>query len=176
MGIRKKIGILLILIGFGIPVVLYFFQDDGVLWTIKTHKQIQRNLSNDEIKALNEISTIKKQLETLMPSYMKEITTNIKETDWMWEQLPNEKTGKSVVENISFEDFVQKALTYERKLIDAIKRSYAINKFEHEAWHIDARKQIEIPFRQFVGFGVFLVLTGLGFLIFSRFSNKEVSR
>ena len=48
----RKIGIYLILIGFGVPLVLYFFQDDGVIFDIRVRKFIVKKLTSSDIKIL----------------------------------------------------------------------------------------------------------------------------
>jgi hypothetical protein len=51
---KRKIGILLILIGVGIPLVLFFFQHRGYLYFGNpTYKLIERKLTPDEIEILN---------------------------------------------------------------------------------------------------------------------------
>lgn len=171
MRIRKKVGILLILIGIGIPIVLYFFQDDGMMWTIKTHKQIQRNLDPDEVNALREISFIKKEIAKIEPYYdIPYIKPELnKEFNGEWiRSIGDEEFGKS----ISFKEYANKIIQYETKFTEAIKTAYANDHFVNEAWDIDIRKQIDIPYRQVVGIGVFLVLAGIGFLIFSIFTRQ----
>lgn len=52
---KRKMGILLILIGIGIPLVLAFFQDDGKLnLGSPTYKVIERKLTPTEIEAIEE--------------------------------------------------------------------------------------------------------------------------
>jgi hypothetical protein len=172
---RKKVGVLLCLSGIGIPIVIYFFQVDEVIYTIKIHKVIERKLSKDEINSLYEISRLKKELETLMPDYMDQITTKIAEKDWWWEKLPKEGKEAAPKPDLSFEEFLQLAVTYESKLIGAIKAAYAVNNFEKEAWNVDSIKMLEIPYRQIVGVGVLFVFIGMGFIIFSFFKKQKTT-
>ncbi len=51
MNKKRKVGILLILIGIGIPLVLLFFQEDGYLGS-KRYKQIERELNPKELEVL----------------------------------------------------------------------------------------------------------------------------
>ncbi len=162
MNKRKITGIILFLIGLGMPLVLYFFQEDGVVWTINIHKTIERKLTKDEINALNEVSRIKKELETLYPDEFKNIAPTITE-----EKPPAHK--------MSFEDFVRVMLYYESKLIQPVKRSYAVNNFEKEGWTIDSIERVEIPYRQIVGMGILFIFLGLSFFIFSFFHKRKKS-
>lgn len=51
MNRKRKIGILLILIGVGVPIVLYFFQEDGEIRLGKSIiKEVERNLTPEEIE------------------------------------------------------------------------------------------------------------------------------
>lgn len=51
MNKKRKIGILLILIGVGIPLVLFFFQEDGEIRLGRTIiKEVERNLTPEEIE------------------------------------------------------------------------------------------------------------------------------
>ncbi len=51
MNKKGKIGILLILIGIGIPLVLFFFQEDGEIRLGRTIiKEVERNLTPEEIE------------------------------------------------------------------------------------------------------------------------------
>lgn len=55
MNKKRKFGILLILIGFGIPLVLLFFQDNGDLNIGNpTYKVIERKLTPTEIETIEE--------------------------------------------------------------------------------------------------------------------------
>lgn len=49
---KRKIGIILILIGIGIPLVLFFFLEDGIVYTIETQKILVRKLSHKEVMTL----------------------------------------------------------------------------------------------------------------------------
>ena len=52
---KRKVGIILILIGLGIPLVLFFFQeDDRILLKSPETIVVERKLTPDEIKALKE--------------------------------------------------------------------------------------------------------------------------
>jgi len=70
----SKIGIILILIGIGIPLVLCFFQDDGVIYEIQTSKVIERKLNPAEIESIK--AKIKKLNETTteIESYFDRLT------------------------------------------------------------------------------------------------------
>lgn len=171
MNRRKIIGILLILIGLGFPLVLYFFQDDGVMFIIKTHKQIQRNLNPDEVNALQRITELKKELSDIDPAF--EFTYFEPDAGPYKNGRKYHKTPKG---DVPFDEFAKMVVEYETAFIASIKTAYAANHFENEAWNIDTRKQIDIPYRQIVGIGVFLVLTGLGFLIFSILPKKHPQR
>ena len=53
MNKKRKVGILLILIGVGIPLVLFFFQEDGEIRLGRTIiKEVERNLTPEEIEII----------------------------------------------------------------------------------------------------------------------------
>jgi len=63
---RIKIGIILMLIGIGIPLTLMFFQKDGTLFYFKTTKQDK--LREAEVKTLNSIYDLSKSLADIKSS------------------------------------------------------------------------------------------------------------
>jgi len=73
MNKKRKTGILLILIGIGIPLVLFFFQEDGEI-RIKNFllKEIERNLSQSEIRAIEEKKELKKNSMSDFEKFMEE--------------------------------------------------------------------------------------------------------
>jgi len=51
---KRKVGIFLLLIGIGIPSVLFFFQDDGILLEYKfQEKTVKRNLTKTELEKID---------------------------------------------------------------------------------------------------------------------------
>jgi len=64
MNKKRKIAILLILIGIGIPLILFFFQEDNVLYEIYGTKEVKRELTPGEISA---IKKTKERAKSIMP-------------------------------------------------------------------------------------------------------------
>jgi len=54
---QRKIGLLLVLIGIGIPLVLVCFQNEDLEFTLRspTYKEVERSLTPDEIKVIKEL-------------------------------------------------------------------------------------------------------------------------
>ena len=64
MNKKRKIGILLILIGVGIPLVLFFFQEDGEIRLGRTIiKEVERNLTPEEIEIIKRQKELIEALE-----------------------------------------------------------------------------------------------------------------
>lgn len=122
---KRKIGILLVLIGIGIPLVLFFFQDDGYIYFGDfRYKEIERKLTPGEIKALEDI---KRNRMTFSPSAI--------EQEELLEKYRREFMG---------EDYYKK-----------------------EIWSIRSKSRFEIPYQYSIGIGIFLILFGIGMIIFS---------
>jgi hypothetical protein len=49
MNRKGKIGISLVLIGFAIPIVLFFFQEDGAIYESQTTNAFERTLTPEEV-------------------------------------------------------------------------------------------------------------------------------
>ena len=56
MNRKRKIGISLILIGLAIPIVLFFFQEDGVIYSYQIYKTVERKLSPEESFTFRELA------------------------------------------------------------------------------------------------------------------------
>lgn len=70
---KRKAGVLLILIGIGIPLVLFFFQNNygEISFGSPVFKRIERKLNPDEIKAYEEKNTILKGIEKRLEDTLK---------------------------------------------------------------------------------------------------------
>jgi len=144
MNIKRKIGILLILIGIGTPLVLFFFQEKGTIFTIASSKTINRRLTPNEIYTLKKISELKEKAR------------EAKENEKKW----------------SFEEFMKYWLEYEKDLLNEIVKIYGENHFENETWNIYTHQTIDISVRHFIGLGILFALFGIGFFLFSFFSKE----
>lgn len=83
---RIKIGIIFILLGIGIPLVLYFFQDDGVVLEIPITKVIERKLTPSEVLTIQ--SNISKIREDMMLKVKaNKINLYIPEGNWLFEKM-----------------------------------------------------------------------------------------
>jgi len=73
MNKKRKFGILLILIGFGIPLVLFFFQDDGDLnMGNPTYKVIERELTSNEIDWFEEKISVITNISSVFEKWLRD--------------------------------------------------------------------------------------------------------
>ena len=163
MNAKRKIGIVLMIVAVALPLGLFFFQEKGVMFTIRSHELIERKLTPREINAMNEVTILKKRISDLNQDELSALNT------WV-------PPGTPLPENIKSNADLQRTVeAYEKKLAENIKAAYGENHFEKEAWQIDFSKETKIPYRQIIGIGVLIFFAGLGIFIFSFFSPKRVS-
>jgi len=117
----RKSGVSLILIGLGIPLVLFFFQTDGEFRFVGKVQVFERSLTPAEINSLKKVIQEKK-------------------------------------ENMGL---VQKA-------VEGVKEKYRKRigeDYYKDQWTVQVKGGFAIPFRYIIGFGLILVLLGLGRVI-----------
>lgn len=142
MNIKRKIGILLILIGIGIPLVLFFFQEEGEIRLGRTIiKEVERNLTPEEIEF------IKRQKE-LIEAKVKMTKKEIEDMD-----LYDRYTYSKLKGLIKDEDFIKK-----------------------EKWTVRTEGKRLMPYKYTVGIGIIVILVGIGFFVFSFYSQESKKR
>jgi len=146
---KRKVGILLILIGIGIPSVLFFFLDDYYYLNLgsPTYKVIERKLTPTEIEAIEEKMATKE-------AWRKELSNKIA------------RNPKALTEDIRNDIRLMLALPpIDKKLKENVNK---------EIWVINSKVSFVIPFKYFVGLGVALILIGIGFFLFSFFPKAHM--
>ncbi len=150
---KRKAGILLILIGVGIPLVLFFFQDGGDFdlgnWNLKT---LERELTLEEIKMIK--SRIDEILEERGPL-----------VEWLIQRGVASEPGKDSQIN-RWMSPIGPTETYLANLLGD-------KDFKSQQWSITTGKHKYIPYKYSIGIGIILVLFGFGMLIFSFFPKEE---
>jgi len=149
---RIKIGIIFILLGIGIPLILYFFQDDGVLLEIPINKVIERKLNP------NEIEEIKSMLSEIQERIISEMELRGTDLEFILNYFPD----KEIKEKQKKEELK----LYATWLLERIKGKDFLKKI---TWTIKQNIEIKISFRKIIGLGIFLIFIGLGLIIFSLF-------
>ena len=147
MNRKRKIGILLVLIGIGIPSVLYFFQDNGVLFTIHRIKIIEKVKTEYINTLLGTIPWTKEERKRLS-------------------EMP-EKESYPLLVKLAEQDM--QAIVMQRLMVKAL----AFFQEDLEIVTVTTRKDIPIPYRQFIGVGILIALIGLGMFIFSFFPGNK---
>jgi len=173
MNIKKKIAVLLVLLGISIPLVLLFFQSDGYILRLK-YAQYRDTLKDSELRAVVSLAIAWNSLSTLEDSIRKvkppEGYTRIKSP---WEanledaintvskyfSLIGIKVDKSI---ILFPDGQKVFLALQ------VGKSYSLSEVGYERKE-PLLYEIGIPYRYAIGLGVLIFLIGIGFFIFSLF-------
>lgn len=157
---KRKFGAFFILLGIGIPLVLFFFQDNGTMFKIELDKRASRKLTEEEIKWIeNRLSELKEG------GHWEEVRTS--EELGFKEPAPIEK-GK---EKESYLIDWKKNFDDPRFKADFAIEAHGDRQFE-EIWSIITHKTIDIPYMRFIGVGVFFMLIGIGLFTFSFFPKK----
>jgi len=135
--------VLLILIGIGIPLVLFFFQNDENIDLRKRRvKTVERELTPKEIESFKDV--IERELSGLMDNKKGKESYSLKELDYLAEYaILMWGEGKS---------------NFAKWIVD--------NYFKNQKWIITT-ESVYIPYKNFIGIGILFVLIGFGTLIFS---------
>ena len=176
MNRKRKIGILLMLIGIGIPLVTFFFQKDGQVFKVN----YERTSKLETLAPLFEVRTVLALVE--IRKYSKELSK--RKSIMTVEEYGTTGMYGAVVWNIDqlFSLWsIEQAETGEIIFPDGSRidpESDVANKIGTFTTEYNLPKDlrtyaIKIPFRFCAGFGVLLWLTGVGFYIFSLFPQVQ---
>jgi len=148
---QKKTGLILILIGFGIPIISLCFQTEDLLFEIKTptYKEIERKLTQDEINAIKaqsiqSNSPIIKTTEELFGTKEQELKA-----------LSKERRAQS------FEQWA------DEQLIKQIDKLLYEKNYYTQKWIVKSKALLTIRWRYFLGIGFIFIFTGIGKIILS---------
>ena len=176
MNKKRKIGAFLILLGIGIPLVFFFFQENDQIFTIRTAKSFSRKLNAEEIKTLEKIASYKglkwvAEGQVLVPTELIPFNKATRKANGRWEEVkPNETFEQYATRNIENKEAFRE-LNIDTLLKD-IESIYGKDHFEREEWDIKEIKSRDIKYRHILGLGVFIIFMGLSFLVFSFFPKK----
>ena len=145
MNKKLKIGIFLILFGIGMPLVLFFFQEDGTMFTITRTTTAIKNPTKDKTAELEQ--KIGEIVDVVTRIYEKYVT-------------PKQRAEEIPDLDVFLEGHHNGGKIY--KISAELK-----NLFETGKWTETTNERIDIPFRHFVGLGVLFMLLGIGFIVFS---------
>lgn len=185
---RIRTGVLLMLIGIGIPLVLIFFQNGGELFKMNIEKYDK--LRDEEVKTLNSIYTLSKSIKEILSELEKNAPAPFSKTkkeagppstiplDVYFVSTGMEEMKKVINE---IEDFLKKALisnvhmqSTDGKLV-RLPPGYELVSLEGiEKFVISTSVNISIgiPYKYSVGIGVLIFLTGIGIVILSLIGRK----
>ena len=148
---KRKVGIFLLLIGIGIPSVLFFFQDDGNLnLGSPTYKEIERKLTPTEIEAIEEKMAAKEAWRKALDNKLTKVRTKRMDIIKLFAEVRVMLVSKPPID---------------KKLKENVNK---------EIWIINSKVRFVIPFKFFVGIGIILILSGIGMLIFSFFPKAHM--
>jgi len=171
---RIKIGVVLMLIGIGIPLVLAFFQKDGEIFklTIEKHDKLREA----EVKALNSLYDISTSYKLFADDILKIIT------DKQFEGYLNVRNlvAKLDKANELIEDVLRKAEIPNVGRIDIDKGSGKAKVIPPPGFVLDnpfvllapVKYSAGIPFNYSIGVGLIFFITGIGFVILSLIGRK----
>jgi len=91
MSTKRRTGVLLILIGIGIPLILFFFQEDGEFRFFNSGIVSERSLTKSEIKEIKKaieekkkhMSEIQKIIEEIKEKYRKQLGEDYYKEKWI---------------------------------------------------------------------------------------------
>jgi len=163
--IRKiKIGIVLMLIGIGIPTVLMFFKQNGGLFYLNVIEQV--SLKDTEIDTLNSIYDLSEALKQY------DIGADLK-------KISEDK-------KISFEAFADLNILADK--LDKVKKDIDVLLTEADGFRLNEsggklgkyvhltpihlKSKVAIPFNYFIGIGLMLCIIGMGFIIVPLIGRK----
>jgi len=142
-----KTGLLIIVIGIGIPIVTFFFQTEDLVFNLgsPTYKEIERTLTPDEIKALEEDRA--GRLERMREGERK---------------AKNEYMGKEKAK-------------YIRWMIETYEAEHALfgEDYYKEKWLVKSKAKLVIPYKYFLGIGFILIFIGIGKIVLSIPSREK---
>ena len=148
------------MIGIGIPLVLFFFQDDGILFTIHSVETVEKRKLNQE-----ELKKVRKFIFDLWISgSSKDKGFSKEELDGVLKKPKEER--EHILDKLIEED-VDKYIMNE-----LILRAVYFFSQDMKIVETTTQKDIPIPYRKLVGVGILIALIGIGMFIFS-FSPKD---
>ena len=169
--IRKiKVGIILILIGIGIPSVIRFFYQGENSLNIKI--RINDKLREEEVKTLNSVYDLSKVLLDIKSS-LKKISEDIKMpfepyADLSLATAKIDKTYKEI------DDLWNKAhVPHAGRWQEVNEKSgglLGLSKFSSDT---EIVRVIFFPFGYFVGIGLIFFITGIGFVVLPLIGRKQ---
>lgn len=141
-----KTGLLIIVVGIGIPIVSFFFQTEDLVFKLgsPTYKEIERKLTPDEIKAIEEdrVKTLERMRENEIKARKAYRHEEAKWIRWMIEVFEREHT-------LFGEDYYK------------------------ETWIIKSKAKLVIPYKYFLGIGFILIFVGIGKIVLSIPSREK---
>jgi hypothetical protein len=170
---KIKIGIVLILIGIGIPSVMKFFYQGENSLNIKI--RINDKLREEEVKTLNSVYDLSKGLLDIKSS-LKKISEDKKMQFEPYADLyfATEKIDKTYKE---IDDLWNKAyIPHAGRWQDVDDKSdglLGLSKFSSDT---EIVRVIFFPFNYFIGIGLIFIITGIGFVVLPLIGGKRRER
>lgn len=141
-----KTGLLIIVIGIGIPIVSFFFQTEDLVFKLgsPTYKEIERKLTPVEIKAIEEVRA--GRLERMRESEIK-----------------------------ARDQYRGEEAKYIRWMIETYEAEHTLfgEDYYKEKWLVKSKAKLVIPYKYFLGIGFILIFIGIGKIVLSIPSREK---
>lgn len=158
---RIKIGIILMLVGIGIPLTLMFFQKNGTLFYFKVKEKDK--LREAEVKTLNSIYDLSKWLadaNSSLESYIDKLGRV---------ELERFLNLISMAEKI---DKVNKDINILLNETGIPRKKLPSGQLEEFVYWTEVERSTGIPFNYSIGIGLIFFITGIGIVIVSLIGRK----
>ena len=147
---RLKVGIILMLIGIGIPLVLLFFQKDGDLFKIATRK-------TDALKQIG--LNVMRSTSNLLDGFK----------EFEFEVIPDQKKSTTFMEYVDRELLKKEIERLQKRIFAARHDAFLLEKEIYETSELN----IHVPYKYSIGLGVLLFMIGIGIIITTIAGRKR---
>lgn len=173
MNKKRKIGVLLILIGIGIPLVLFFFQSDGVLFGLKYKRssKLRPGYLMLEMNTVQEFANCNKALNEMVTLIQKKSVLITKELEFL------EKVSDLKIAIVKLYGHLGVQLSSDGNVTlpdGTIVTPGDIETLDYRPEPDTLLYSLDIPYQHSVGLGIFILLVGLGLLLFSLFPQNKL--
>ncbi|MEN6560200.1 MAG: hypothetical protein ABFD52_05450 [Acidobacteriota bacterium] len=194
---KKRLGLLIILVGVGLPLSTYFFQENGKIKLAFHIRKVERKLNSKEIGILNELTIPRDRISNLILylraplvrgsyaasprtffkmepnrdsyNYWKKKFSDLSYDEYI-SALKGEKREREILQELE-DAYPLKALLDEEQIRDLSKIEELLEELKKnemkDVWVMQDRVAY-IPYKPIVGIGIILLFVGLGCFFLRR--------